>query len=129
MSINRDLGFRWHFLRARLKEILWSDYAGSASLLAVCEPPSSSVALRDAYRLRMLVLASEPEEGQEILEQAHNFAWFSSPSGLGEEYAATYCRYMIAAMSGDISLRRELARRLQSLPVASVYREALKVTI
>jgi len=60
------LRFNWRFFRAGLREIA-GDFAGAAGLLEHGPVPQRYQSLRDAYRLRMLVLAHEPDRGPGII--------------------------------------------------------------
>ena len=120
-------GFRIIFFRSRLKEIR-GDFAGAAALLARANPPTNLISLTDAYRLRMLVLASDPKNGPEIMKSAKEFDWYRAPASAGDEYASTYCRYFEAGIRGDGDLRQHFREKLARLRVTNVYRDSLRIT-
>ena len=120
--------FATRFLRARLREIIQSDFRGAAALLAHGPVPTRYQSLSDAYRLRMLVLADIPERGPEIIGRAETLSWFQKPQSSGDEYARGYCQYAAAGIRGDISERERWAQELGRLSVKPVYRSALRVT-
>ena len=70
-----NLKFQTRFLHARLREQS-GDYVGSAALLNHVTVPDRFRSLRDAYRLRMLVLNHAPERGPEIIAETEAFPWF-----------------------------------------------------
>ena len=119
------LRFNTRFLRARLREILHEDFQGAADLLDRCVVPEKFRSLRDAYRLRMLVLANPPEEGAGITTAAQAFSWFQSPKSANDRYAREYCLYFAAGMRGDVAERRQRAQELRQQSVKSIYRNSL----
>jgi hypothetical protein len=121
------LRFNTRFLRARLREIR-RDFQGAAALLDHGPVPEKFRSLRDAYRLRMLVLAHEPERGPEIISAAEALPWFREPRSPGDKYARDYCRYVAAAVRGDAVERQRWAQEVGQHPVKSIYRNSLMVT-
>ncbi|MEO6199290.1 MAG: hypothetical protein ABIO68_05075, partial [Sphingomicrobium sp.] len=117
------LRFSWRFFRARLREIK-ADFRGSAALLDQGPVPERYRSLRDAYRLRMLVLAHAPEQGPEIIQAAEALDWFREPQSAGDEYARDYCRYFAAGVRGDVPECEQRARELRARSVKRVYRNA-----
>ena len=122
-----NLRFQTRFFRARLKEI-GGDCQAAADLLDGCVVPDRFLSLRDAYRVRMLVLAHPLTLGPDIATAAQAFPWFQSPSSVSDRYARDYCLYIASAVRGDVAMRKKLAAELGRLRVKSVYRNALKVT-
>jgi hypothetical protein len=86
------------------------------------------LSLRDAYRLRMIVLAHPLKVGPDIATAAQAFSWFQNPSSVSDRYAKDYCLYIASAVRGDVAARKKFAEELGRLQVKSVYRNALKVT-
>jgi hypothetical protein len=76
----------------------------------------------------MLMLAHQPDRGPEIIKEVEGLRWFQEPSSISDEYARTYCRYVAAAVQGDLVERAIQAEELGGLPVKSIYRHALRVT-
>jgi hypothetical protein len=120
------IGFRTRFLLARLHEI-FGDFAGAARMVERGNVPNRYVSLRDAYRLHMLVLANPMEKGPSIIEAAQDFEWFHRPSSAADQYAAYFCRYVAAAVNGDITAKNTFTKKLADLQVMKVYRNALRV--
>ena len=128
MEYIKNLPFNWCLLRARLREILFKDFSGSAALIAGCRAPQKFESLRDAYLLRMQVLSASPQNAHEVLLDLSNFRWFQAPASPEDRYAAAYCQYMLAALSNNHANRRQLEKELHQSPVSSLYKEVLKVT-
>jgi hypothetical protein len=122
------LRFNTRFFRARLREIVRNDFQGAADLLDQCAVPEKFRSLRDAYRLRMLVLAHSPKLGPNIITAAQAFPWFQNPKSAGDRYARDYCQYVAAAVRGDAAERKRRAQELARLSVRSIYRNSLRVT-
>lgn len=121
------LRFNTRFFRAGLREIA-GDFNGAAALLDGAPAPEGYRSLRDAYRLRMLVLAHEAKRGPEIIDSAEALPWFREPKSAGDKYARDYCRYVAAAVRGDTAERERWTRELARHSVKRIYRNALRVT-
>jgi len=121
-----NVRFQLRFLRARLKEIA-GNFEGAAAVLENCAVPPRFQSLRDAYRLRMLVLASDVACGPDVIRAAHSYDWFLYPKSDADRYAADYCRYVSAGVSGSVEVREALEQKLMKIPVRNIYRHSLPV--
>lgn len=105
-----------------------SDFQKAADLLDDVAVPNRYRSLRDAYRLRMLVLAHSPKLGLKIITAAQAYPWFQNPKSVGDRYARDYCQYIAAAVRGDVAERKRRAQELTGLSVKRIYRNSLRVT-
>lgn len=121
-----NLRFQTRFLRARFREIA-GDFAGAAKLLEHGVTPPRRRSLRDAYRVRMLVLAEGPESGPSIIKTAENLSWFRNPQSAEDEYARIYCKYLLAGVRGETIERKRHEAVLALLKVRKIYRGSLKI--
>jgi hypothetical protein len=126
-GVFQTLKFNTRFFRARLKEI-GGNFQGAAASLDHGPVPARYRSLRDAYRLRMLVLANAPERSPEIIDAAEALPWFQDPKSAGDQFARDYCRYVAAAVRGDAVGRKKWVQALGQLSVKRIYRNALRVT-